>query len=367
MVQRVPIARRNVLADRRRLAVSILGVGAALMLVLLLRGLWAGMLAQTSVYPDRVDADLIVGEAGARTLFESSVLASGTVDEVRGLRGVDAADGIVLRWVMLELDGDKIPLSLVGARPGGLGGPWRLSEGRPPSADTDAVLDRSLAGQYGLAVGDTLVVLDRLVRISGLSEGSRSLMGGGLLFMTDVGARELLQTPGVTSFVLVETATPDQVAAVLEEQLGVDALTTAEAAANGRQLIAGIMGGPVNLMIVIAFVAGTMIVALTTYSSVVERVREYGIAKAMGATAGRLFVTILGQTLVLTALGAAASAPLYLAASRLITAVRPQFGFQVDPAAVAVLAASAAAMALFAAIMPARRVSRLDPATVYRG
>lgn len=40
----VPVARRMTTADPRRLAVSLLGVGAAIGLVLLLQGLWNGQL-----------------------------------------------------------------------------------------------------------------------------------------------------------------------------------------------------------------------------------------------------------------------------------------------------------------------------------
>ena len=43
MSGRVPLARRNLFADRRRLAASVTGVGLAVMLILLLDGMWAGI------------------------------------------------------------------------------------------------------------------------------------------------------------------------------------------------------------------------------------------------------------------------------------------------------------------------------------
>src|SRR6266511_4027587 len=53
----VPVARRNILADRRRLAISTLGVGLAVALILLLEGLWGGVLAGISADPVRVGRD----------------------------------------------------------------------------------------------------------------------------------------------------------------------------------------------------------------------------------------------------------------------------------------------------------------------
>jgi hypothetical protein len=45
-------------ADRRRLAASVTGVGLAIMLILLLDGMWAGIRQQTALYTDRSGADL---------------------------------------------------------------------------------------------------------------------------------------------------------------------------------------------------------------------------------------------------------------------------------------------------------------------
>ncbi len=48
----VPVARRSILADRKRFAISTLSVGLAVALILLLQGLWVGTLAQVSAYTE---------------------------------------------------------------------------------------------------------------------------------------------------------------------------------------------------------------------------------------------------------------------------------------------------------------------------
>ena len=64
----VPLARRNLFADRRRLGASVIGVGLAVMLILLLDCLWAGIQQQTTLYTDNVGADLYVLQPGVRDL-----------------------------------------------------------------------------------------------------------------------------------------------------------------------------------------------------------------------------------------------------------------------------------------------------------
>jgi putative ABC transport system permease protein len=72
MFGRVPLARRNVLAEPRRLVASAAGVGTAIMLILLLDGLWAGIKANITTYEDHVGADLYVAQPVPATSSGSS-------------------------------------------------------------------------------------------------------------------------------------------------------------------------------------------------------------------------------------------------------------------------------------------------------
>src|SRR5829696_4537830 len=71
---RVPVARRQLLCEPAKLAVSVLAIAAAVALVLLLTGLRRGIGEQVTLYIDRQPA-LLVGQAGARNFIgQTSVL-----------------------------------------------------------------------------------------------------------------------------------------------------------------------------------------------------------------------------------------------------------------------------------------------------
>lgn len=362
----VPVARRNILADRRRLAVAVLGVGLAVGLILLLEGLWSGLLTQLSAYPDQVGATFFVRQPGARNLGEGAIPVA-AASRVRAVPGVEAASPVLTRWVVLDLHGQKQVVTLVGFTPGGLGGPWALSGGRTVQGDGQVVMDQTLATEHGIALGRTLRVAGRSFRVVGLSSGTRAFMGTGYVFMSLRSAQSLLGAAGTATFVLVRTAGPGPVKAAIAGRTGLAVDRPDAVAAAERDTYANILGRIFNLMVVIAFAAGTLIVALTVYSAIVDRIRDYGIAKALGARLGRLFRIVVGQTLVLSALGLAAGLLLYLAGSRLIAALWPQFQAELTLRAVGVVAVTALFMGLLAALVPARRVARLDPASVYRG
>lgn len=364
----VPVARRNILADRRRLSVGVLGVGLSVALILLLEGLWGGWLGLVSAYEDGVGAQLYVGEPGTRELVgESSTIPESAVQAVRSVPGVERADPIATRYVILDLHASKAPVVLVGFVPGQMGGPWNLVAGRSVRADDEVVMDESLARDHGIALGDRLGVLGGSFRVVGYSSGTRSIMGGGVLFMSLAAADGVLGSPGTASFVLIRTGDPDPVAAAVRKRTGLSVLSANEIAANDRTLFAGVLGGPLRLMIAIAFAAGTLIIMLTVYSTVVERLREYGIAKAMGVRRWKLLRIVLGQTVMVSALGTAAGSVIYGVSSWTIASFLPQFRSVLSPVAAGRAVLAAALMSLLAAVVPSRRVGRLDPASVYRG
>lgn len=364
MHRRVPLARRNLLADRRRLAAGVLGVGLALMLVLLLDGLWQGVQRQASAYPDQVGADLFVTQRGVRDfLGETSSIPRTTVDTVRATPGVRWADPVRGQFVVFDLHGKKVAAYVVGYVPGRHGGPWALASGRTPRRDDEVVVDRALARRHGLAVGQRLTVGGSTFRIVGLARASAVMTG--FVFMTHDATDSLFRAPDTTSFVLVGTGSPGAVTGHLRAQ-GFSVLTRAQVATNDRELFTGIFGSPLKLMVGVAFVVGALVVALSVYASVAERRREYGIVKAIGANGWTIAGMVLRQTLMLSAIGLVVGGVLFLAGRALITELRPQFSVVLTSGGLLRALGAALLMGVIASVVPARRVAGAEPAIVYR-
>ena len=365
MHHRVGVARANLLADRRRLTAGVFGIGLAIMLVLLLDGLWQGLERQASAYPDSVGAGLFVTQRGVRDfLGETSTIPIATVDRVRATPGVDWADPVRGQYVVFDLHDTKIAAYVVGYERGGHGGPWELDSGREPRRDDEVVVDRALARRHGLDVGDHLEVAGSPFTIVGLARASAVMTG--FVFMTHRATAELFRTPGTTSFVLVGTSTPGAVQARLERE-GLAVLTRGRVAANDRELFIGVFGSPLRLMVAVAFAVGALVIALTVYASVVERRREYGIVKAIGASGRAITGMVVRQTLMLTAIGLAVGGVLFVGARWVLAAMRPQFSIVLTSGGVVRALVAALAMGLVASVIPARAVATAEPAAVYRG
>ena len=361
---RVPLARRNLFADGHRLAASVTGVGLAVMLILLLDGLWAGIQAQTTLYTDRAGADLYVLQPGVRDLTAgASTLPLSTLATVRADPQVDWASPVRSSYSILQLHNTKVAVSVIGAVPNEHGGPWSITHGRAVRADDEIVVGSLLADRHGIQVGDRIDVMGHPLRVVGRADTNGFMMS--YVFVTHAAFDSLESTSDTTSFIVIGTGDPAPVQRRLHAA-GLNVLDRDTVAGNNRDFAVGIFGSPVRLMVAIGLAAGTMIIALTAYTAVVERRREYGIVKAMGGTRRHLVALALGQTLALAAMGLVAGWVFFVIGRLAIVSSRPQFNVLFTGGAAGRAALAALVMALVAAIVPARRLATLEPAVAYR-
>lgn len=363
------LARRNLLKDKTRMALSVGGVALAVMLILVLNGFLDGLYAQITSYLDRSPGSIVVAQEDVTNLLGStSLLTDGVESQVEAVRGVDEAIPILSQFVILDLHEKKQPAYLVGYDPDLGGGPWELASGREPRTKKELVFDRILASRHDLKIGDQVEVLGKEFTIVGLSNGTTSWMTS-YFFLRKEAAEDLLLAPGASSFLLIKisaNADEGKVLQGLNELSGVNALTKKEMAANDLNLFSKVFSAPLKLMAAIAFLVGTMIVGLVIYTITVERQREYGVIKAIGGANQVLYRVVLTQALAAASIGAITGVLLAYTVSQGIMAARPQFLIVLNPNDAGWALLAGLGMALIAALFPARVVASLEPAEVFR-
>ena len=367
--RRVPIARRQLLAEPAKLVVTVAAVAAAVALVLLLSGLRRGMGEQVTLYVDH-QAPVLVGQRGARNfLSQTSVLPEEVAGDLERVPGVAAATPISQQYAMLRLHERRVLTLLIGYDPGRAGGPWQLASGRVPGASGELVLDRVLASEHGLSVGSTLEYRGTPLRIVGISSGTSGFMTP-LAFASRRTVNALSRQPGTANFFLVRPdpgVEPAALAALISRSVpGVSALTRREIAANDRQQFVDPFSGPLLAMVAIAFAVAILVIGLAVYSSTAERSREYATLKALGLARRALFRLVGVQAAALALSGTALGILLALGAARGVSAFAPKYLIAISAGSVAAIAASALAMAVVAAFVPSYFLARLDPASAFR-
>lgn len=363
------LARRNLLKDRTRLALSLGGVALAVMLILILNGFLSGMYRQFASYLDHTPGSLIVAQDGVSNLLgATSLLPLDTADAAREVKGVAEVVPILSQFVILDLHGKKQPAYLVGYDRAFGGGPWQLAQGREPEADDEVVFDRVLAQRHEIVIGDQFDLMGQTFTVVGLSEGTTTWMTS-FFFMRKTAAEALVSAPGATSFLLVtpiSTADLETVRRRLSELPGTTALHKAEVIANDTRLFARVFSAPLRLMVSIAFLVGTLVVGLVIYTATVERQREYGVLKAVGTGNGLLYQVLTFQAILVTTVGSVVGVALAFGIAQLIMALRPQFLITLQPLTILQTLLAGLGMALLAALFPVYAIAGLAPADVFR-
>ena len=364
------LAFRNLFQQKFRLALSIGGVTLAMMLIVLLNGFLAGIYVQVTAYLDNTPADLIIAQDGVTNLLSaSSLLPPNSEDLARGVPGVAQLIPIVSQFIIMDIHDEKVVAYMIGYDPELGGGPWQLKAGRPPSDDDEVVLDWVIADTHGFGLGDTIEILDDDFTVVGLSDGTNSWMTS-FLFIQKRAAERLLLAPDATSFVLLQLdpgANPAAVETRLRRRLrDVEILPAVVVKQNDLDLLVQIFAIPLRMMVAIAFAVGTAILGMIIYTATVERVREYGVLKAVGAKNRHLYWLVTQQGLFTALVGAGLGVGLAWLVGQGVMAVSPKFLVILQPDSTLAILMTGLLMGLLAALLPARYVGGLDPARVFR-
>ena len=364
----VPVARRNLFSERARLAISVAGVAFAVVLILIVVALYRGWSGVGGII-EELPGDIWVAQQGTTGPFHSSSLLQETVaTEVAAVPGVVRVSKVLARQMgitdgggpayLMALDPPEDPSALE-----------RAGLGRFFPAPGEIAIDGVLARKSGLKQGDTVDLGTRPLRVGRIFPGGNAVVTQfGFLSMED--GRDVFGVPGAVTYLLVGIspgADPQDVASAIEAGVpGVTALTSREFAGSIRRQVDEVFLPVITLLMAIGFVVGVAVIGLTIYTATIERSREYGILKAVGATAGYLYRIVAAQSLTLGALGFAAGLAMTIVLARLASQAVPEFVTDIRWYDVLGVLAAAVAMAVLSSYVPARRIARIDPAAVFR-
>lgn len=368
--RRVPFATRMLLHDRVRVLISVGGIGFAVLLVLLLRGVLDGTVEKSTTYIDHVGADVVVAREGVTNMaLSASILSRDVVEEIEAVDGVGDAAAIARLPAIVSAGGEKMPATLIGYDiERGLGGPWDLAAGRGVESDGETVVDRILAEELGIGLGDRITISDQDFAIVGLSDQTAAIAGKHV-FISGSAAAALLGAPDLVNFVLVRAdGVPSaELARRIEAAVpGVTATSRQGLSANDRDLLADLFVAPINVMATVGFLVGLAIIGLTMYTTTAERMRDFGVLKAIGAPMTYLLRTVLAQALALGAAGFGAGLGASFVAAPLIVDLVPDIGISVELVPALFTFAAILVMSLVGAVIPVARIATVDPLMVFR-
>ena len=304
-----------------RTLLSALVVGVQVMSILTLIGLSRGLLNDSAQRAKGTGADIFLKPDTSGTLsFSSGQIDEKFVPFVAKQPHVTNAVGVLSINVetILSVNGVDIP-EFEKITP-----EFRFVKGGPPKDPHDIIVDQYYARQHGLKVGDTLKLLNRPWTVSGI-------VAGGVLARLIVDLSTLQHDTGNggrVSEILVKLDNPaltDSQVTHFNELLkgSVKAISLTDFLSQFSINNLPNLKAFIWVVIALAIVVGFLVVFLSMYTAVVERTREIGILKALGAKPATIVGILVRESLVLAIVGAVIGIVLSFGAQALIMALYP--------------------------------------------
>lgn len=387
---------RNLRYRRLRSYLTVLGVviGAALILSLFFLGegmkrAIAGQLQQFGsdliyIFPGKEDNPLV-------GMFSGQTLRDKDVEIVNEVPGVAAAMAMNTATIKASFQGEEKSILLHGS-------PWRetnllftssqglrFAAGGWPTKDhlPEIVLGHHAAQgrfQSSIQLGDTMIVRGRRFEVKGVLQEVGDPASDAMVYMSLDRFRVVTgRRTGVNSAAVKVGLgyAPEEVAAEikasLRRQKGIDnfVVLTAEKASNVIGGILSIVQIVVSAIAAVALLVGGVGILNSMYTAVLERTREVGVMKALGATARKILSLFLLESAVLGAVGGVLGVLLGGGAAQVAAFIMQRSGLvlmevEFKPMIIIFVLAFASCLGALFGAWPAWRAARLKPTEALR-
>lgn len=300
-----------------RSLISILAIGLEVALILLIAGLCYGILNDDKARTAGIGADVIVQPPGSSFLagISGAPVPVKVADILRRMQHVKVVSPVI--WQIATSGSVEVIDGIDLASFEALAGPFQYIEGGPFRGPDDVLIDDYVARQKQVKIGDAMEILNHQFRVAGIVASGRGarkflqlstlqdLMGAKdkasvFYVKLDVPANanlvvnEVRQQPGMEKYTVLST--PDYLSMMTPSHLP-----------GFRPFIAVVIG--------VSLIIGFLVIFQSMYAAVMERTREIGILKAMGASRLYIINAIMRETALLAVGGIVLGILFSLAAS----------------------------------------------------
>jgi putative ABC transport system permease protein len=295
----------NLIQRPVRSVISVLAVAIEVVMILSISGIFMGMLNDTKTRTNGIGADLMVAPPGS-SFFASMSGAPIPVSFAGPLRTLPHV-AVVSPAIQKTNTAGKIEI-LYGIDYDSFNAmkPFAYVAGGQFQGPYDVIVDDIFASSdKGYHVGDTITILNHPFRISGIVEHGK---GGRKMIPIDT-LGELTDAAGKASLFYIKVDDPKNDEAVMQEVHATHGLEKYPAYTIddwlGEMTPDKIPGFNIALNVVtfIAVVVGFLAIFQAMYTAVLERTREIGILKSMGASKLDIVSVVLRETAVMALAG----------------------------------------------------------------
>jgi putative ABC transport system permease protein len=344
-----------------RSIISVFAVALEVTLILLIVGFALGMLNDNKARQKGIGADVMVKPPGSSNFaaFSSAPVSVKVGDILLKQPHVTVVSPVVLQTTNNDEVLNGVDLRTFEA----LGGPMRYLEGHGFQQPYDMIVDEYYAASHKLHAGDMVRVLDHDFHVCGIIPQGR----GSRRYIPIATLQDLTGTENKATMFYVKLDDPNNADAVAQQIKTIPGMENYNTMSIGEWLALmsadniPLLSTFINIVIGIAMVIGFIVIFQSMYTAVLERTREIGILKSLGASKMFIVRIILRETLLLAIAGIICGIAISVLASHAIRYKLPTVPVEFTGGWVLRATIIAIVGSLIGAMYPAFKAAQKDP------
>jgi putative ABC transport system permease protein len=350
----------NVLHRPVRTIVSVIAVGVEVALVILIVGLTSGLLQETAKRIEGIGADIMLQPPSASVFlaFSGAPMPIKIADRLREIKYVQAVTPVLLQFS--SSGGADVIYGIDPQTFRDVSGGFVFLQGHDMQGPDDILLDDLAAKSKNTKVGSTFRLLDHDFHVAGIVEHGK----GARMFVPLATLQDLSGSRDKASIFFIKCTRTDHTQAVVDQMKsifpgyeirGLKDFLSLMSSANLPGLDAFI-----DSMIALAVSIGFLVILLSMYTTVIERTRDIGVLKSLGASKSYIMRALLGESVFISLVGIVVGIGMSYLARVLFLSSFPTLSILITPDWIVRSAIIALVGGLLGASYPAWLASRKD-------
>jgi putative ABC transport system permease protein len=367
----IDMAFKNLLARKARSVLCILAVMVSVYLngstMTMVDWMYATMTGELAKYMGQI----YVQQSGSSYPPFDSSLSEEIAQEVMQHSDINLEESTPLIFVRTErgmmpfMPAEAMVIGIPPGKEGALLGNLEAASGVNSFGEEEevAILGEGAATYYDATVGQEITINERSLRVIGVLKKSSMASVNLSAILPLVTAQNVFGKEGTVSAVLLtprDVTKVEEIASALEEDYPILEIVTQEDMVKEAEKVLEQPIMYMSAMSLTAFIVAVAVIMSTMVMAVMERTREIGTLRAMGAKKRTILATIFGEILILSLVGGVPGVLLTIPMARLMEAEVPTPGQLLQVLLWAVIAGS------LAGLYPAWRAARVDPLEALR-